>query len=346
MYRNKFIDNISKKNISIYDKIPINDPDLWIPTDELERIFNKTLIGFSLNGLALRTRSKVLKAKVCEILGYPIPNTFKKTNPRFPGQNFDTYIQKSNNLQIWNEELDIKRRYVIIKVTTDDIIEKIKVVNGSSLELLDTTGTLTRKYQARIITREKNAELITPSDTKNIQRLISQEVKYSNKSKPTDLPQINKLLSIEKIFEKLLKLLNYEFDDPGVDQERLRGQGLHQSVCNALGYTDYKDDGQFPDVTNQLLEIKLQTSPTIDLGLALPNSTEPIPDWPKIGDIVIRHSDVRYVIFYAKTNNLKVKLTHLYVTNGEKFFVRFPQFGGLVSNSKIQIPLPRNFFDV
>jgi hypothetical protein len=82
MYRNKFIDNISRKKISIYDKINVNDAKLWIPTDELEKIFNKNLIGFSLNGLALRTRSKVLKAKVCEVLGYPIPDSFKNVAQR------------------------------------------------------------------------------------------------------------------------------------------------------------------------------------------------------------------------------------------------------------------------
>ena len=272
MYRNKFIDNISKKNITIYDKIKLNDPNLWIPTDELEIIFNKTLVGFSLTGLPLRTRSKVLKSKVCEILGYPIPESFKKTNPRFPGQNFDTYIQKSNNLQIWNEELDIKRRYVIIKVSSEDIIEKIKVVNGNTLELLDTMGTLTKKFQARITTGKQNAELIIQNDTDNIKNLISHDEKYSIKSRPTDLPQIHQMLSIEQIFYKLSKLLNYEFDDPGVDQERLRGQGLHQFVCESLGYKNYEEDGQFPDIKNQLLEIKLQTSPTIDLGLALPKN--------------------------------------------------------------------------
>src|SRR5215471_13004114 len=97
--------NIASSGKSIYDPIEIGDPQLWIPSVALEAILNKALPGVRLAGLPLRTRSKVVKELVCDAIGYPRPATFKKTNPRFPGQNFDTYIQKSNNLQIWNEEL-------------------------------------------------------------------------------------------------------------------------------------------------------------------------------------------------------------------------------------------------
>ena len=45
-------------------------------------------------------------------------------------------------------------------------------------------------------------------------------------------------------------------------------------VDGYLGYSRYEDKGQFPDIRHQLLEVKLQTSPTIDLGLVLPSSTE------------------------------------------------------------------------
>jgi len=111
-----------------------------------------------------------------------------------------------------------------------------------------------------------------------------------------------------------------------------------------LGYTDYRDDGQFPDVRHQLLEVKLQTSPTIDLGLVRPDSEEAL-DVPKVKGQQIRHCDVRYALFYATTDGQIVTLTHLFLTTGEKFFTRFPQFQGKVLNKKLQIPLPANFFD-
>src|SRR5207302_9984054 len=109
------------------------------------------LHAVTLRGLPLRTRSKVVKSAVCKILGYPIPAYFQKTQPRFPGQAFDTYVQKSNNLQVWNEELAPSRRYVLIRCLPDDLIGKVKVVTGDTLALLDTTGTLTQKYQASIV---------------------------------------------------------------------------------------------------------------------------------------------------------------------------------------------------
>ena len=119
---------------------------------------------------------------------------------------------------------------------------------------------------------------------------------------------------------------------------------LHRLVCQHLGYVDYRDDGQFPDVRHQLLEVKLQTSPTIDLGLVCPDSGEAL-DVPRINGLQIRHCDVRYALFYAETDGRNVTLTHLFLTTGEKFFTRFPQFQGKVLNKKIQIPLPLNFFN-
>src|SRR6266849_272993 len=105
---------IRSSGLSIYD--PLDDrPDLFIDHKSLEEILAGGLAGLDLN-YPLRTRSKVLKSKICEILGYPIPISFARTQPRFPGQNFDTYVQVSNNLQIWNEEVADTRRYVVIRV--------------------------------------------------------------------------------------------------------------------------------------------------------------------------------------------------------------------------------------
>jgi hypothetical protein len=110
-----FPNKIRKSGLTIYDSIVIGS-ELWIPAAELQAILNRALRGLNLTGLPLRTRSKRVKERVAEALGYPIPSTFLITQPRFPGQCFDTYIQKSNNLQVWNEKLSALRRYVIIRV--------------------------------------------------------------------------------------------------------------------------------------------------------------------------------------------------------------------------------------
>ncbi len=341
----KFIKNISNKKISIYDQVDINDLDLWIPSIVLEEILNAHLNGLSLAGLPLRTRSKVLKSHVCEALGYPIPSSFIKTQPRFPGQQFDTYIQKSHNLQIWNEEVSPTRRYVIIKVNEQDVIENVRVISGQELSLLDKTGTLTKKYQAKLGNIGSVCELISPTDTDALVTLnIGLNKEINNSFSPTDPPEIKSLLPIATVFEKLKILVGRRFKNPSHDQERNRGADLHKMICNELGYPTYSDTGRFPDITNQLLEVKLQTSPTIDLGLVSPDSKENL-DLITQEEIHLRHCDVRYAIFYGHVTDGEVVLINFYLSTGERFFTRFPKFQGKIINSKIQIPLPATFFN-
>lgn len=340
----KYVKSIAASGLTIYDPIEIGDPELWVPTPELEAILDEKLRGVSLAGLALRTRSKVVKESVCRALGYPVPPSFKKTQPRFVGQMFDTYAQKSNNLQVWNEELSPTRRYVILRVDEADQIASVKVVNGEELAQLDTTGTLTQKYQARLIPGVASEELISPTDTDALLPHTRAGANLAQSVSPIDHPTHGLILPIGEVFERLRGAVGRSFPDAGWDQERNRGAALHRIVCELLGYADYRDDGRFPDVRNQLLEVKLQTSPTIDLGLVKPASEEPL-DVPQIAGTQVRHCDVRYALFYAQTDGAEVTLTHLYLTTGASFFSRFPQFGGKVLNKKLQIPLPSDFFD-
>ena len=338
-----YVENIRASGFTIYDPVEIGDPNLWIPAPALEVVLNTGLRGLNLAGYPLRTRSKCVKAAICKALGYPVPGSFAKTRPRFPGQLFDTYTQKSNNLQVWNEELSPTRRYVIIRISNMDIIQRVKVVTGDTLSQLDTTGTLTQKYQARLICREQPVELISEVDTESLSPALNANAALYEFS-PTDNPSVGGILPIATVFVRLRSLIGASFPDRGYDQERRRGAALHRLVCQSLGYPTYADDGQFPDVRNQVLEVKLQTSPTIDLGLACPNSKEPL-DMPKLQSNQLRHCDVRYALFYATTNGATVVITHFFLTTGEAFFSRFPQFQGKVLNKKLQIPLPADFFD-
>ena len=282
------------------------------------------MAGINLFGLPLRTRSKKVKSEICNALGYSIPSSFKKTQPKFSGQRFDVYTQKSNNLQVWNEDLDLTRRYVLLRISNEDIILRVKVVSGSDLVPLDTTGTLTQKYQARLKDLQGAFELVTDVDTEPIIKLCG--INMGNQS-PIDDPVMGALLPIKSIYEKLKLLVGSNLVDPGTDQERNRGAALHRVVCMALGYSNYKDNGQFPDVRNQLLEVKLQTSPTIDLGLVSPDSEAPL-DMEKVNDISVRHCDVRYAVFYGNIEDSQVTITNLIVTNGRNFYGRFPKFEG------------------
>ena len=336
---------IRESGKSIYDPLGSAAKSLWLPNLRLETLLNESLRGMSLHGLPLRTRSKTVKEAVCKALGYPVPRSFKKTQPRSPGQNFDTYIQKANNLQVWNEELDASRRYVLIRVSPDDVVQQVKVVDGATLAKLDRTGTLTQKYQARYTPGTEQVEMASAADTDVVASVLCGDSPANVLSgSPVDTPAYGSFLSIAELFRRLSAMIGETFADAGHDQERNRGADLHRAICRAIGYSDYQDDGTFPDITAQIVEVKLQTSPTIDLGLVTPDSTAEL-DLPAVGEERLRHCDVRYAIFYGETDGMTVTLTQLVLVTGKDFFDRFTRFGGKVLNKKLQIPLPSDFFD-
>ena len=166
------------------------------------------------------------------------------------------------------------RRYVIVRVDAQDTIANVRVVSGDSLRLLDTTGTLTQKYQARLVIGDSATELIASEDTELLKPFVMPSLDFSRVSSPSMAPQAGQLLPISEVFTRLTPLVGVTFADSGYDQERNRGAELHRLVCQYLGYRYYHDDGRYPDVRHQLLEVKLQTSLTVDLGLVSPGSRE------------------------------------------------------------------------
>lgn len=335
--------NISESGYSIYEIIDSSSETLYIPTEILQLIIKKSMVGLSLQGLPLRTRSKVVKQKICESLGYPIPKSFKKTQPRFLGQNFDVYTQKSLNVQIWNEEITSDRRYVFIEVNEEDIVINVRVITGEQLAKYDNTGTITTKYQATMYHYDKSC-LLTENDTDNVCDIIGCRNPNLGNLNPNSYPSQKSLLPVSELFNRLVCLEGCEFDYISATQERNRGAVIHSAVCKALGYSIYDDDGTYPDICNQLLEIKLQTSPTIDLGLHSPED----------GSCILScygksfySEDVRYAIFDGIVDRTrgKVFIDRVYVTNGLCFIQNFPLFQGKKQNAKIQVPLPSDFFN-
>jgi hypothetical protein len=328
-------DHIASSGKNIYDRVHDAD-DLYLPLSELETTLRNGLVGMSLD-YPLRTRSKKLKSKICEILGYPVPKSFRKTQPRFPGQDFDTYVQKSNNLQIWNEEISPTRRYVIIRVDELSHVVAVRVVTGEVLAKLDRTGTLTRKYQARSRDPVTTSELVTQSDAYG---LVERVRSLGTKDVLGTRVDFRRFLPIGELFACLSRMVGTRIADPGADQERSRGDALHEAVCRSLGMIRKEDKGTCPDVLEQLLEVKLQTSPTIDLGLMLPDDEIPLDTVTSA-----KHCDVRYAVFYGLADGKNVQLDHLVMCAGRDFFKYFQRFEGKVVNKKLQIPLPSDFFD-
>lgn len=341
---NNYSRHIQESGLSIYDVISSHDSSLYIPTAILEQMLDSALKGLSLAGYPLRTRSKIVKSEICKALGYPVPSSFAKTQPRFLAQNFDVYTQKSLNLQIWNEDIDPERRYVLIRIDKDDIVRRVKVLSGYQLALYDNTGTLTTKYQATM-RHFQSSRLLSPKDTPKIQSLLSNRSIWEQSRLPNSVPAMGDILPIKIIYEMLLPLVGTSIQRIDAVQERNRGAELHSKICKCLGYGIYSDDGSYPDILNQLIEIKLQLSPTIDLGLHSPNEERPFLN---ICGITIKSADIRYVILDASIDQFNlttVCLNYLYVVTGADFAANFPLFGGKVQNAKIQLPLPSNFFD-
>lgn len=319
---------IRRSGLSIYDPLDLH-PDLFLDHETLERILQKKLHGLDLN-YPLRTRSKILKSKVCEALGYPVPMRFLRTRPRFPGQNFDTYVQKANNLQIWNEDIAASRRYVLVRVNEHSVVTRVRVVTGEILAKLDTTGTLTQKFQARAKASVTKSVLISPMDTP---RVVSQLISRRHSKWPGFLP-------IATLFAELRSLEGTVIVSRGRDQERHRGWALHELVSRQIGAGLARDTGQFPDLPGQLLEVKLQTAATIDLGLVCPDTRERLADFPQF-----RHCDVRYAVCYATLQPPEVRLDSIVLVTGAAFFSFFRRFEGRIKNAKLQIPLPSGFLD-
>lgn len=336
-------ERIRDAGLSMYDRISF-DSGYYIPTNALEYILSQKLSGLSLAGLPLRTRSKFVKARICEALGYQIPSAFKHESPQFPGQNFDVYTQKSRNVQIWNQSIDANRRYVFIGVDCNDTIRRVRIIDGQMLAQFDTTGRLTRKYQA--IMKPYPTSFHSEFDTSAVRRwkMNTVGVDFSpQKEMPNYRPYGETFLSVSEIFRQLVPLVGQRLRYLDAVQERNRGAELHARICRCLGYSAYEDDGTYPDITNQLLEIKLQTSPTIDLGLHSPTEDTPLNALGK--RLPFCSKDVRYAIFDATAKEGFVILEKLYLVTGEEFFKYFPLFKGKGANSKLQIPLPPDFFD-
>ncbi len=318
--------------LTIYDSLT-DHPNQFLSQSQLEQTLKEKLKGLKLNQ-PIRTRSKVVKTAICQALGYPVPKSFLKSQPRFPGQNFDVYTQKSNNLQIWNEALSASRRYVLVRVSDDDLVTTVRVVTGAQLAKLDTTGTLTQKYQATAMDKVTTSRLVSSIDTASLMIAMHNGENQFFKD----------LLPVELAFVRLKPLLGTLIENPGADQERNRGWALHKLVSKQFDLAKAEDDGQVPDVLPQLMELKLQTSPTVDLGLVSPGSDEVISDFENSELAGLKFADIRYAIFYGTPVGDKIRLDHLVVTTGADFFCFFKRLEGNVVNKKNQIRLPKGFF--
>lgn len=334
--------NIQNSDLTIYDKLTPQDKKYWYPDAELEYILKENMINKSYAGQPTRTRSKSINQDICQSLGYPIPKSFKKNSPRFIGQNFDKYAQQKTNLQVWNEEISLTRRYCLILLNDDNLVVNIKVLSGATLSEYDTTGKLTTKYQANILSEfDKGTTLLSKEDTPEIKESF-QTFNRITSSSPADYPKVNELMPIKTLFDKLKILEGTSFKSSG--KSRIDGDYVQNLVYKCLGYKEYRENGQLPDLMNQLLEIKSQQARTIDLGLFNPNEKQAI-QIPSVNNYIPTISDIRYAILYSDNINGLITITKIYLVTGKDFFKYFHQFGGKKQNKKLQIHLSKDLWN-
>lgn len=225
------------------------------------------------------------------------------------------------------------------------IVRAVRVIRGQQIALWDRTGILTSKFQARRIAGRVGSKLVNKFDTDHLIEvlrpgLLPAALLSAQRSDIQPVPSA--VLSIAEIYRRTIPLSGSRLPAVAAEQDRIRGEQLQAAVALALGLSSYDNHARWPDIISQALEVKLQTSPTIDLGLVLPTDTGSAA---ALGNR-LRYCDARYLIAYGEVKaSSETEITDIVVVSGADFFDEFVQFGGLVKNSKRQIRLPTDLFD-
>lgn len=285
----------------------------------------------------------------------------KKGIPRLLNILADSYIVTSGNsynLQVWNrfpnsgnvlvrysnkEKITCKDiRLILTKVDTDDkTIKSIIVCTPQYIEKkFGKFGVPTMKYQLIIspnsrtaITGSKDKVLYNP-DTTIVSALTVNQVNLTGKS-IGDAPEKGNMLSLESIKNKVAKQL-IGMKLPAKDT-KTRGQMLEREVSKLLGYSDVETlVGGYPDIPHQLLEIKVQDSPTVDLGKYSPSNAIVINE-----ELQVTTEDVRYLIALANPSSGTIE--GLVISPGSELGDTFTFVNE--TSFKCQRSIPMSFFD-
>lgn len=335
------IENIQTSGARVDESIDATHP-LYIPNGELEALLHDGMVGCDdFARLPIKSRSKMARIKVCQILGYDVPRSFPRASgrARLAGQDLDVFVQKSNNLQVWNKDLVSTRRYAVVALDDNECVVLVRVVYGADLASLATSSTRTHKHQARIVERGS-----MPQDTDMLAPWLGNPDTLAT-ARPTDAPCAGSILPMPELIERIKPLVGKQFKAPA--RERVRGDLLHREVALLLGYPAHSDSGRFPDILHQLLEVKAQFSETIDLGQVDPISTDTLVGANPMSvenPFIPRRCDVRYVVFLLENKKNMMCIKGLLVSNGENFYKTFKKMGGTGVNAKQQIHLPKSYF--
>lgn len=229
----------------------------------------------------------------------------------------DTYIVTTGdnyNLQVWNrfpntnnalveyvqtnQRITCKDiRFILVQIDIQSkTIKNIVVATPQYIEeKFGVFGVPTIKHQL-IISDLKRREIIDSKDqyvffddTEKVSKLTAQGP-INIKDNIADAPKSGALLSLKQIRDKVMPAL-IGIQLANVDT-KTRGQLLERTVANILGYdVDENLVGGYPDIPNQALEVKVQDSPTVDLGKYSPGCPVVVND-----ELSLTTEDIRYLI--------------------------------------------------
>ena len=317
------------------------------------------------NGSILRKNiAKILDDETVEIAekkDYTIVPVKGKGLPRLLACLCDSYVVTtgdSYNLQVWNRlpnsSNDLVKynngnssikckdiRFIFAKIDSEKkTISSVVVTTPDYIvNKFGRFGIPTIKYQM-IVSEIKRTEIIGydtscyyKNDTENMSKYTS--ARFSPPSGLiSDLPVKGEILSLECIKDKIVKSL---IGTKVVDSDtKTKGQYLERVVANILGYSS-EDSlvGGYPDIPNQLLEIKVQDSSTVDLGKFSPSN--PVVVNSEMG---LTTEDVRYLIALTDADGL---IEGVILSPGAFLGDTFTFVSD--TNYKCQRTIPMSFFD-
>ena len=292
-----------------------------------------------------------------DIRAYKIVPPKAKGVPNLRAEYIDTYIVTSGdayNLQVWNrnpnsESVQIEYangetlsandvRFVLGKVNVEtNILESIIVMSPDYIEnTFGKFGKPTIKQQL-IISGTKRAEIIADkwlfvNDYEESLFLLDENMTLARSIK--QLP--SRVLPLSVIRERLGDdFIGTQLDTSLSTKEK--GQLLERIVARKLGYSISEAEmleGGYPDIPNQMLEVKVQESPTIDLGKYSPQFEETIH-----GDFTTKN--MRYLI--ALVNSSTGIVEGVILCPGEELGKHFSYVAE--ESYKCQRSIPMSIFD-
>lgn len=281
--------------------------------------------------------------------------------PKILLEYLDTYIVTtgtSYNLQVWNrnpnaESVQIQYdthnklissevRFVLVKIDTEKRIESIAVLTPDYIvRKFGRFGKPTIKNQLIVSSSARQAILANKCPVlfyEDEHPMASrQNINNIPKFGIHDAPTPTSLLPLSLIKEIFIdKLLGNTIPSASTKN---RGQALEGMIASALGYNYTKGDllaGGYPDIRNQALEVKIQDSPTVDLGLYSPEFEESIHN---CDEFTTRNT--RYLI--VLTNPETYKIEGAVICAGSRLGQHFTYVAD--KSYKCQRSIPMAFFD-